>query len=99
MEIWKKYYKKKQLSQLQTIELENLKMFIDICDRLDLSYFVYGGTLLGVEKYSGMIPWDDDIDVAMPRESYMKFVKYAPRILPKDYFIQSPYNCSKCPYP
>lgn len=99
MEKWEKYYTKEQLDSLQKIELENLRVFIEVCRKLNLEYFVYGGTLLGVEKYQGMIPWDDDIDVAMPRESYKKFLKYAADILPNEYFIQSPYNCPKSPYP
>lgn len=98
-EQWEKYYTKEQLLLLQKIELENLRVFIDLCEKLDLTYFLYGGTLLGVEKYNGLIPWDDDIDVALTRESYEKFVKLAPEILPEDYFIQNPYNCSECPYP
>ena len=99
MEKWKKLYKKSELCKLQKIELENLNVFINICEKLNLTYFVYGGTLLGVEKYKGIIPWDDDIDVALPRKSYYKFVKYAADYLPKEYFIQSPYNCPECPYP
>ncbi len=99
MEKWEKYYTKEQLDSLQKIELENLRVFIEVCRKLNLEYFVYGGTLLGVEKYQGMIPWDDDIDVAMPRESYKKFLKYAADILPDEYLIQSPYNCPKSPYP
>lgn len=99
MEKWEKYYTKEQLDSLQKIELENLRVFIEVCNKLNLEYFVYGGTLLGVDKYQGIIPWDDDVDVAMPRESYEKFLKYATDILPDEYFIQSPYNCPKSPYP
>ncbi|EXM40995.1 hypothetical protein RASY3_02435 [Ruminococcus albus SY3] len=99
MDKWKEYYSDTQIKKLQAIALENLRIFIEACETLRLTYFVYGGTLLGVEKYNKMIPWDDDIDVAMPRDSYMKFVKYAPKILPKEYYIQSPYNNKNCPYP
>ena len=98
-ELWKKYYTSEQLKRLQKIELDNLRVFIEVCKKLELTYFVYGGTLLGVEKYSGFIPWDDDIDVALPRESYDKFVNYASNYLPEGYFIQNPYNCPNCPYP
>ena len=98
-ELWEKYYTPEQLKLLQKIELDNLRIFIDICERLDLTYFVYGGTLLGAEKFKGLIPWDDDIDVALTRESYMKFVNEAPSLLPEGFFIQNPYNCPKCPYP
>lgn len=98
-ELWEKYYTQEQLKLLQKIELDNLRVFIDICERLGLTYFAYGGTLLGAEKFKGLIPWDDDIDVALTRESYMKFVNEAPNLLPEGFFIQNPYNCPKCPYP
>ena len=98
-EQWENYYTKQQLKLIQKIELKNLKVFIDICNKLNLTYFLYGGTLLGVEKYKGFIPWDDDIDVALSRDSYEKFIKEAEKILPKEYFIQTPYNCSLSPYP
>lgn len=99
MEKWQQFYTEEQLHKLQEIEVETLKVFIEVCNKLNLEYFVYGGTLLGVEKYKGIIPWDDDIDVALPRESYEKFSKYAAQVLPDEYFIQSPYNCPNCPYP
>ena len=98
-EKWEEYYTNEQLKKLQEIERENLKIFINICKKLNIDYFVYGGTLLGVEKYKGMIPWDDDIDVALPRKSYEKFVQEAQTILPEGYIIQTPYNCTKLPYP
>lgn len=97
-EKWTKYYTKDQLHTLQRIEIESLKTFISVCKELNLEYVVYGGTLLGVEKYKGMIPWDDDIDVALPRESYERFLKEAPNVLPNEYFIQSPYNCKTTPF-
>ena len=98
-EKWEQYYSKEQLALLQRIELENLRVFISVCEKMGLEYVAYGGTLLGVEKYGGLIPWDDDIDVAMPRESYDRFAKHASEYLPEGYFIQNPYNCEKCPYP
>lgn len=98
-EKWEEYYTKEQLQLLQKIEIDSLKVFIDVCEKMGLQYFVYGGTLLGVEKYSGIIPWDDDIDVAMPRESYQKFIEHAEEYLTKEYFLQNPYNCPECPYP
>ena len=99
MEKWNKFYTKEQLKKLQEIEMDNLKEFIRVCEVLGLEWFVYGGTLLGVEKYQGLIPWDDDIDVALPRESYDRFVNEAVDVLGKDYFIQSPYNCKDSPFP
>ena len=98
-EKWEEYYTRNQLQLLQKIEIENLQIFIDVCNQLELEYFLYGGTLLGAEKYKGMIPWDDDIDVAMPRDSYIKFIEKAEAVLPKCCYLQSPYNCPKTPFP
>ena len=95
---WEEYYTKEQLKKLQDIERDNLRVFIDVCSKMNLDYFVYGGTLLGVEKYNGMIPWDDDIDVALPRDSYDKFVKEASSLLPVGYIIQTPDNCASTPF-
>lgn len=96
---WEKYYTSEELKLIQKIELENLRVFIDVCRQLNLEYFLYGGTLLGAEKYQGFIPWDDDVDVALTRKNYEKFIRYAPSLLPKDYFLQTPYNCPQSPYP
>ena len=98
-EKWEEFYSTEQLKRLQQIELENLRTFISVCEKLGLEYFLYGGTLLGSVKYGGFIPWDDDIDVALPRDSYERFIKEGSDLLPKDYYIQDPYNCNKCPYP
>ena len=98
-EKWKEYYTDEQLHNVQKIEVENLKVFIDVCQKLDLEYVVYGGTLLGTEKYQGLIPWDDDIDVALPRDSYEKFCEKAAEVLPEGYFIQTPYNTPMSPFP
>lgn len=51
-----------------------LKRFIEICEKHNLRYCVSFGTLLGTIRHQGYIPWDDDIDVDMPREDYEKFI-------------------------
>ena len=97
-EKWQEIYTKEQLKSIQNIEKDILKEFIRICDLLGLEYFVYGGTLLGQVKYKDIIPWDDDIDVAMPRNDYNKFLEKAPNVISKEFIIQSPYNEKKSPF-
>jgi lipopolysaccharide cholinephosphotransferase len=79
-----------KLRQLQLILLRILKVFHEICEENGLRYWLEGGTLLGAVRHGGFIPWDDDIDVEMPREDYLKFCRIAPGKLPYDMFFQSP---------
>ncbi len=77
------------LRNLQLMELEILKEFIRVCETLKLQYFVAGGTCLGAVRHKGFIPWDDDIDVAMPREDYEIFMKEGQNLLKDRFFLQN----------
>lgn len=77
------------MNRLQTVELELLKAFVDICEKLELKYYLVCGTALGAVKYGGFIPWDDDVDVALPREEYRRFLQEAPALLPEHIFLQN----------
>ncbi len=82
-------YSQSQLQDLQQVETNILKTFIDACDKLNLKYWICGGTLLGAIRHKGFIPWDDDIDVYMPRVDFEKFISEGQKLFSNQYFIQS----------
>lgn len=62
------------IKEHQELLLDVLKHFKKTCDTNDLRYFLSNGTLLGAIKYQGFIPWDDDIDVFMPRSDFERLL-------------------------
>jgi len=70
-----KRYDDETLKHLQKVQIKILKYFIEVCEENDLTYFIYGGSLLGTIRHGGFIPWDDDIDVIMFREDFEKLSK------------------------
>lgn len=62
------------LKEMQRIELDILLTFDALCKKYGLRYYMDGGTLLGAMCYEGFIPWDDDIDLKMPRPDYERFL-------------------------
>ena len=78
-----------QLTLLKKTQLDMLSEFLNICQKLNLKHFLLGGTLLGAVRHKGFIPWDDDIDVAMPRKDYEIFLQKAPALLPPHLFLQN----------
>ena len=62
--------KELSLREVQLGELEILKRLDSICREQGLKYFLYAGTMIGAVRHKAFIPWDDDIDVAMPRRDY-----------------------------
>ena len=63
------------LKEIQTESLGILKDIHSFCIKHDIKYSVVGGTLLGAVRHQGFIPWDDDIDLMMPREDYERFCR------------------------
>ncbi len=62
------------IKEKQSILNNVLKQFKSVCDKNGLTYWLSNGTLLGAVKYNGFIPWDDDIDVMMPRADYERLI-------------------------
>jgi len=79
----------KQIAELKEAELEIFRAFLTVCEKLQLRYYVLGGTLLGAVRHQGFIPWDDDIDIGMPRADYEVFVAEGQKYLPEHLFIQT----------
>ena len=74
-----------------------LRQFIAICKGNHLTYFCCGGTAIGAVRHQGMIPWDDDVDVFMPRPDYDRFVQIASKQLPEGLELVTPNNKSDYP--
>lgn len=67
--------KKIQSHDIQKISLEILKDVHEFCVHNQINYTLFGGTLIGAIRHNGFIPWDDDLDIAMPRPDYERFVQ------------------------
>lgn len=70
-------YDAQVLRRLQLTQLEVYKVFAAFCEKHGLTQFAIYGTTLGAVRHQGFIPWDDDMDIGMPREDYEKFITLA----------------------
>ena len=60
--------------EIKAIALQVLADVAEYCDRNGIRYFLVCGTALGAVRHDGFIPWDDDIDIGMPRPDYERFI-------------------------
>jgi lipopolysaccharide cholinephosphotransferase len=87
----------KYTERIQHHSINILREIDRICRANDIPYFITNGTLLGAVRHKGFIPWDDDIDVAMLRPDFNRFVKHAREWLSASYEFISPETYEKCP--
>lgn len=77
------------MRQAQFVMLRILKIIDYLCRKHQLRYWLCSGTLLGAYRHQGFIPWDDDLDISMPREDYERFLEVAKEEFPDDLFLQT----------
>ena len=91
-EVRNEYLISAEMKKVWAIELDLLREFIRICSEYKLQYWVGFGTLLGTIRHQGFIPWDDDLDVWMPREDYDKLLTIPADRICAPYFLQTTLN-------
>lgn len=75
------------LQELQSLETEMLKEVSEICDRNSIHYYLAYGSLLGAVRHKGPIPWDNDLDIAVPENQLSKFIKVVREQLSDKFYL------------
>ena len=89
-----------QRKKIWAVEIDLLAEFDRVCKKYDIHYCVFAGTLLGAVRHQGFIPWDDDLDVCLPRDEFERFLKVSKNEFKPPYFLQSALSDKKyfCAY-
>lgn len=94
-----KYMRKLSEDEIKKLSILMLKDIKQVCSKLKLTYFLDSGSLLGAIRHDGFIPWDDDIDIAMPRPDYEVFIKQYNEHCAERYKIKTIENSLSFIYP
>ena len=81
-------YDERDLARLHTVLYQILAEIDRICKKHNIPYFIQGGSAIGAFYNKGIVPWDDDVDVGMPRSNYDRFLEVAPAELGSEYFLE-----------
>lgn len=76
------------LQKLHSEILNIMDVIHDICQKNNIKYYLTGGSLLGAIRHKGFIPWDDDLDIVMPRPDFDHFLEISKTSLPSDYVVE-----------
>lgn len=85
-----------KMKRIWAMELEMLQRFVEVCEEHQLRYWIVDGTLLGAVRHKGFIPWDNDIDVAMPRDDFNRLLEIGPSAFLPPFFFQTPVTEDAC---
>lgn len=80
---------KEVLREIQLTQLEIVKVVDEICEKENIQYYLCAGTMLGGVRHQGFIPWDDDLDIMLPRDEYTRLMRVLKEKLPKEYWLQT----------
>ena len=86
------------LNAVHGVQLKLIRELDRVCSENGLQYMAIHGTLLGAVRHRGFIPWDDDVDVAMPRKDYDRLLELGNGALSEGFFLQTPENSGDCFY-
>ncbi len=87
-----KQYDEGTLDKIKRVEIQVLSKVQEVCEKNNIAYCVFYGTLLGTIRHKGFIPWDEDVDIVMFREDYEKFISIFDREAGSDYCVLTASN-------
>lgn len=91
-EIREDFFIPSMIKRSWAMQLEVLEKIDQICRKHNIRWFAEYGTLIGAARHCGFIPWDDDLDISMFREDYIKFNDICRQELPEEYCVLNIYN-------